>query len=150
MAKRNRINVCALIGLLMIIVGIIYVIVCTALGLHNRWLYRMIFAAWVMIYLIVTDFIEPLAIDRFKRKSKRQVRAYYVYAILDVIGILGLLWFVVMAGMPDDYTHYAGIAIFVVCFVPKNVFYKKFKQRQIYYDYDESEEDSEEFDISED
>lgn len=151
MARKNRINVCALISVLMIVVGIIYVVVCTAMGLHRRWVYRVIFAAWVGAYLILTDFIEPLVTDRFRRKSERQIKAYYKYAVLDIVGMAGILWFVSMAGMFDDYTHYAGIAIFAACFVPRNVFYKKYNTRTHYYERTEEEEDEAfDIDISED
>ncbi len=148
MARKNRINICALVGMLMIVLGIIYVIVCTALGLHRRWLYRLVFVIWVAIYMILNDFVEPLVTDRFRRKNKRQVAAYYKYAVLDIIGMAGLLWFVSMAGIFEDYTHYAGIAIFIVCFVPKNIYYKKFNTRMPYYERDE--EDDFDIDISED
>lgn len=144
MARKNRINICALISMGMIAAGIIYVIACTIMGLHERWIYRLIFAVWVLVYLILTDFIEPLVTDRFRRKNKRQVRAYYKYAVLDIIGMAGLLWFVCMAGVLNEYTHYAGVAIFTVCFVPRNYFYKKFTEKLSYY---EQEEDDDEFDI---
>lgn len=147
MARKNKVNVCAVIGLIMIIVGIIYVIVCTVLGLHQQWLFRLVFAGWVAIYMILTDFIEPVATDRFRRKKDRQIKAYYKYALLDIIGMAGLLWFVVMAGILEDYTHYAGIAIFVVCYVPKNIFYKKFNTRLSYYERYQEEEDEDEFEI---
>lgn len=148
MARKNRINICALVGMLMIVLGIIYVIVCTAMGLHRRWLYRLVFVIWVAIYMILNDFVEPLVTDRFRRKNKRQVKAYYKYAVLDMTGMAGLLWFVSMAGIFEDYTHYAGIAIFIVCFVPKNIYYKKFNTRMPYYERDE--EDDFNIDISED
>ncbi len=148
MARKNRINICALVGMLMIVLGIIYVIVCTAMGLHRRWLYRLVFVIWVAVYMILNDFVEPLVTDRFRRKNKRQVAAYYKYAVLDIIGMAGLLWFVSMAGIFEDYTHYAGIAIFIVCFVPKNIYYKKFNTRMPYYERDE--EDDFDIDISED
>lgn len=142
MAKKKRVNVCAIISLAMIVIGIIYVLVCTILKLHHRWVYRIIFAVWVIIYMVLTDFIEPHMINRFRHKNKRQRKAYYKYAILDCVGMLGLLWFVVMAGMIQDVTHYAGIAIFAVCFVPKNVYYKKFNMRQSEYEtYEEEEEE---------
>lgn len=148
MAKKNKINICAVIGLFMIVAGIIYVIVCTALRLQNRWLFRIIFAAWVALYMILTDFIEPVVTDRFRRKKEKQVKAYYKYAVLDIVGMAGLLWFVVMAGMLDDYTHYAGIAIFIACYVPKNIFFKKFNTRLSYYErYQEDEDDEDDFDI---
>lgn len=150
MARKNKVNVCALMGLIMIIIGIIYVIICTVLGLHQQWLFRLVFAGWVILYMILTDFIEPVATDRFRKKKERQIKAYYKYAILDVIGMAGLLWFVVMAGMLEDYTHYAGIAIFIVCYVPKNIFYKKFNTRLSYYErYQEEDEDEFEIDITE-
>lgn len=151
MARKNRINICAVISMLMIIVGIIYVIVCTVMGLHRQWIYRLIFVAWVAVYLILTDFVEPLATDRFRRKNERQIKAYYKYAVLDIVGMAGLLWFVSMAGMFEDYTHYAGIAIFIVCFVPRNVFYKKFNTKTSYYERSEEDEEEEfDIDISED
>ena len=145
MAGKNRINICALISTLMIITGIIYVIVCTILRVHTQWTYRIIFAAWVAIYMILTDFIEPVVTDRFKRKSRRRINAYYKYAVIDCIGMAGLLWFVVMAGMLKDYTHYAGIAIFAVCYVPKKIFFKKYNTRDSYYE--RSQEEDEEIDI---
>lgn len=150
MAKKNRINVCAVIETAMILIGIIYIIVCTILGVHNQWAYRLVFAGWVAIYMIISDFVEPVMTNRFRRKNKRQIRAYYIYAILDVIGMAGLLWFVVMAGIFDDFTHYAGIAIFVVCFVPKNTFYKKFNVRRSYFEEVDAEEEDFEFDILDD
>ncbi|MGN0160845.1 MAG: hypothetical protein ACI4AQ_05615 [Lachnospiraceae bacterium] len=132
MARKKRINVCAMIEFAMIVMGIIYVIVCTALKLHQQWIYRLIFAGWVAIYMVLNDLVEPVVTDRFRRKAKKQVNAYYKFAILDMIGIAGLLWFVVMAGMLEDYTHYAGIAIFAVCYGPRTIFYKKFNTRVPY------------------
>lgn len=147
MARKNRINICAVIETCMVIIGIIYIIVCTVMGVHNRWAYRLVFAAWVAIYMIISDFVEPIMIDRFKRKNHRQIRAYYIYAMLDIIGMAGLLWFVIMAGMMDDYTHYAGIAIFIACYVPRNVFYKKFNVRRSYYEQVEENDDDFEIDL---
>lgn len=151
MARKNRVNICAIIGSFMIAAGIIYVIVCTVLKLHDQWIFRLIFAAWVALYMILTDFIEPVVMDRFRKKKEKQVKAYYKYAVLDAAGMAGLLWFVVMAGIFEDYTHYAGIAIFAVCYVPKNIFYKKFNMRPSYYEryQDEEEDDDFEIDISE-
>lgn len=151
MARKNRINVCALISMLMIFAGIIYVIVCTIIGLHRQWLYRLIFAVWVSVYLILTDFIEPLVTDRFRRKNTRQIKAYYRYAVLDIMGMAGLLWFVCMAGMFEDYTHYAGIAIFIASIVPRNFFFKKFNTKSSYYEQIDDEVDDEfDIDISDD
>lgn len=149
MAKKGKINICAVIGTLMVLIGIVYVIVCTILRIHNQWLYRIIFVAWIAVYMILVDLIEPIATDRFRRKNERQVKAYYKYAILDMIGIAGLLWFVVMAGMLKDCTHYAGIAIFIICYVPKNIFYKKFNTRVSYYERYQNDEDNEDDDILE-
>ncbi len=145
MAKKSKVNVCAVVETAMILIGIIYIIVCTIMGLHNRWAFRLVFAAWVVIYMIISDFIEPVMMNRFKKKHPQQVRAYYIYAALDMAGMLGLLWFVVMAGMFGDITHYAGIAIFAVCFVPKRTFYNKFNKRKVYYE--ESDEDVDDFEI---
>ncbi len=152
MAKKNKVNICAVIGLLMILAGIVYVIVCTVLHLHKQWIFRLFFAAWVMAYMVLTDFIEPAVTDRFRRKKEKQIKAYYKYAVLDMVGMAGLLWFVIMAGIFDDYTHYAGIAIFIVCFVPKNIFYKKYNTRLSYYEryQEEADEDEFEIDISDD
>lgn len=147
MARKNRINICAIISILMIISGIIYVIVCTMLNLHRQWMYRLVFAVWVSLYMILTDFIEPLATDRFRRKNRRQVKAYYRYVVLDIIGMAGLLWFVCMSGMFDDYTHYAGIVVFIACIVPKNHFYKKYNAKLSYYERREDEEEDDDFDI---
>lgn len=144
MARKNRINICALISILMVIVGMIYVIVCTILGLHRQWAYRLVFAVWVAVYLVLTDFIEPLVTDRFRRKNSRQIKAYYRYAVLDIVGMAGLLWFVCMSGMFDDFTHYAGVAVYAACTVPKNYFYKKFNAKL---SYTEQVEEEEEFDI---
>ncbi len=145
MAKKSKVNVCAVLETAIILIGIIYIIVCTIMGLHNKWAFRLGFAALVVIYMIVADFVEPVVMKRFKKKHPMQVRAYYIYAALDVVGMLGLLWFVVMAGMFEDITHYAGIAIFAVCFVPKRTFYNKFNQRKVYYE--EPDEDEDDFDI---
>lgn len=149
MARKPRINVCAIIEFAMIIIGIIYLVVCTILKLHQQWLFRLIFAGWVVIYMVLNDFVEPVATDRFKRKTKRQISAYYKYAILDMIGVLGLLWFVVMAGMLKDYTHYAGIAIFAACYGPRSIFYKKYAQRLSRSEREALEEDTDDdaFDI---
>ncbi len=150
MARKNRINICALISILMVIVGMIYVVVCTALGLHRQWMYRLVFAVWVALYLVLTDFIEPLVTDRFRRKNRRQVKAYYRYAVLDITGMLGLLWFVCMSGMFDDFTHYAGVAVFAACLVPRNYFYKKFNAKLSYTEQLEEEEEEFDIDISDD
>lgn len=150
MARKNRINICALISILMVIVGMIYVIVCTILGLHRQWMYRLIFAVWVAVYLVLTDFIEPLVTDRFRRKNRRQVTAYYRYAVLDIVGMAGLLWFVCMSGMFDDFTHYAGVAVFAACLVPRNYFYKKFSAKLSYTEQMEEEEEEFDIDISDD
>lgn len=148
MAKKSKVNVCALVELLMVIIGIIYVIVCTVKGIHTQWIYRIIFAIGVVIYIVIDNFLEPVVMNKFRRKHKKQVRAYYKYAILDSIGLLGLLWFVVMAGMFEDYTHYAGIAIFAVCYVPKQTFYNKYNMRSSYFvDLDEEDDDDDGFDI---
>ena len=147
MARKNRINICALISILMVLAGIIYVVVCTILGLHRQWTYRLVFAVWVAFYLILTDFIEPLVTDRFRRKSRRQVKAYYRYAVLDIAGMAGLLWFVCMSGMLEDFTHYAGVAVFAACIVPRNYFYKKFNAKLSYTEQMEEDEEDEEFDI---
>ena len=130
MAGKRKINVCAVIGFAMILIGLLYVITGTIFKLHHNWTFRFIFVAWVMLYMILNDIIEPIAVDRFKRKNHRQIRAYYIYAALDIIGVAGLLWFAVMAGMVEDPTHYAGIAVFAACFVPRSVFYKKFNTRR--------------------
>lgn len=147
MARKNRINICALISMLMVVVGMIYVIVCTVLGLHRQWMYRLVFAVWVAIYLVLTDFIEPLVTDRFRRKNRRQIRAYYRYAALDIVGMAGLLWFVCMSGVFNDFTHYAGVAVYAVCIVPKNYFYKKFNAKFSYTEQLEEDEEEEDFDI---
>lgn len=145
MAKKNRVNVCAIIEFAMIIIGIIYIVVCTVLKLHQQWMYRLIFAGWVALYMIINDFVEPVVTERFRRKSEKQVNAYYKYAVLDMIGVAGLLWFTVMAGMLKDYTHYAGIALFFVCYGPRTIFYKKFRTR-IPYDERPAEETDEDLD----
>lgn len=147
MARKNRINICALISILMIAAGIVYVIVCTVLNLHRQWIYRLIFAVWVALYMILTDFIEPLVTDRFRRKNRRQVKAYYRYAVLDIAGMAGLLWFVCMSGVFEDYAHYAGIAVFAACIVPRNYFYKKYSAKSSYYERDDEEEENDGFDI---
>jgi hypothetical protein len=130
MAGKRRINIFAIIGFAMILIGLLYVITGTIMNLHYNWTFRLIFVAWVMLYMLLNDIVEPIAVERFKRKNRRQVRAYWIYAALDIIGVAGLLWFAVMAGMVKDPTHYAGIAIFAVCFVPRGVFYKKFNSRK--------------------
>lgn len=130
MARKRRINICAVIGFAMILIGLLYVITGTIMNLHYNWTFRLIFVAWVMLYMVLNDLIEPIVVDRFKRKNQRQIRAYYIYVALDMIGVAGLLWFAVMAGMVKDPTHYAGIAIFAACFVPRGIFYKKFNTRR--------------------
>lgn len=140
MSGKNKVNVCALISLLMIIVGIVYVVVCTINGLLMNLPVRLIFAIWVAIYVVLTNFIEPVATSKFRKKKKKQVEYYYKYAFLDTFGVAGLLWFAIMAGIFDDYTHYAGIAVFAATFVPKRVFFKKYNMRSSYYDrYDEDD-----------
>lgn len=155
MARKSKVNICAVLGLAMILIGGIYVLICTFMGLYNKWIYRIVFAVWVILYMVLTDFVEPKMTRKFRHKNKKQVAAYYKYAALDMLGVLGLLWFAVMAGMLKDYTHYAGIAIFVACFVPKNAFYKIYNMRRSQYDWDDEEEvvttqedDFDDFDIS--
>ena len=132
MAKKSKVNICAVINTLLMIAGIIYIIVCFFKGNLNTMWIRLVFCMGVLLYLMIHDVVEPISMNRFRHKMKRQMKAYYLYVILDFIGMAGLLWFGCLAGLVDDYTHYAGVLIFVVCMVPKRYFYARYKKRVPY------------------
>lgn len=83
----------------MLIVGFIFIIIATCLRINDTAAYRIIITLWISVYLIFTDFIEPMRSKRFENKEKKDMKNYYIYAALDIAGYIGLLVFVLWLPM---------------------------------------------------
>lgn len=110
----------------MLIVGFIFIIIATCLRINDTAAYRIIITLWIGVYLIFTDFIEPMRSKRFENKEKEDMKNYYIYAALDIAGYIGLLVFVLWVAHVRNIVHYLGIVVFIGTIYPKGEYYLKF------------------------
>ena len=110
----------------MAIVAIVYVIVQTALGNNRELSFKIILGIWILIAVIILDFVEPFICRRFDNLSFRKMLLYGGYGLCSSMGCMSLYIFIINVRYVKEPVHYiflgASLLLFVGRFVLKNIF----------------------------
>ena len=96
----------------MMIVAVIYAIVQSLSGHNNEIYYKLILGIWILLAVVLSDFVEPMINRTFEEFSGRQV---YI--------------FVINVGIYKEPFHYIFLAAGVLLFILKFILYKKFEKK---------------------
>ena len=110
----------------MAVVAIVYVIVQTALGNNRDLSFKITLGIWILIAVIMMDFVEPFVCKRFDNLSFRKMLLYGGYGLCSSMGCMSLYIFIINIRYVKEPVHYiflgVSLLLFVGRFVLKNVF----------------------------
>ena len=79
----------------MMIVAVIYAIVQSLSGHNNEIYYKLILGIWILLAVVLSDFVEPMINRTFEEFSGRQMYRYMAYAITDAASYMAVYIFVI-------------------------------------------------------
>ena len=110
----------------MAIVAIVYIIVQTALGNNRDLSFKITLGIWIILAIIIMDFVEPFFGKRFDNISFKKMMLYGGYGICNSMAFVSLYIFIINVRYVKEPVHYiflgASVLLFVGRFVLKNVF----------------------------
>ena len=89
-------------------------------GVADTLIFPVVIAVFLALYWIVSDVLSVIWLKSFEGKTDDQKKSYYVYAALDVIGLGGLVYFMV------DMKSTTGAIIYICCLFLKKRFRDEF------------------------
>lgn len=113
----------------MMIVAVIYAIVQSLSGHNNEIYYKLILGIWILLAVVLSDFVEPMINRTFEEFSGRQMYRYMAYAITDAASYMAVYIFVINVGIYKEPFHYIFLAAGVLLFILKFILYKKFEKK---------------------
>lgn len=113
----------------MMIVAVIYAIVQSLLGHNNELYYKLILGIWILLAVVLSDFVEPTINRTFDEFSRKQMYRYMAYAIADAASYISIYIFVINAGIYKEPFHYIFLAAGVLLFILKFTLYKNFEKK---------------------
>ncbi len=113
----------------MMIVAVIYAIVQSLSGHNNEIYYKLILGIWILLAVVLSDFVEPMINRTFEEFSGRQMYRYMAYAITDAASYMAMYIFVINVGIYKEPFHYIFLAAGVLLFILKFILYKKFEKK---------------------
>ncbi|MDO4323036.1 MAG: hypothetical protein Q4C61_10960 [Lachnospiraceae bacterium] len=122
------------IGILVLLIAALVLI--GVKGVADTLLFPTVIAVFLAIYWVISDVLSVVWLHSFEGKTDDQKRSYYLYAGLDLIGLGGLVYFMV------DMKSTTGAIIYVCCLFLKRRFKDEFNGVQK--DEDEEEAEAEE------
>lgn len=121
----DKAGLISIISLALVLGGIIFVCISTFSGDNDSIWFKLAVVGWVIVYVVLNDWVEPYYSKAFNDMTKVQGKYYIAYFMIDVISFIFLTLFVVNAGEFKEPLHYLCVAAFVVLIVPKNICYRQ-------------------------
>ena len=110
----------------MAIVAVVYVIVQTALGNNRDLSFKITLGIWILLAVIIIDFVEPFANKSFDNISFKKMLLYGGYGLCSSMGCMCLYIFIINVRYVKEPVHYiflgASVLLFAGRFILKNVF----------------------------
>ena len=127
MEEKKRLRIAGwvrIIALIVLIAGMAGLFYGEFKGLINMTLYRVLIGLLLFLFWAAVDILIPFLTHSLEGLPEKQVKAYRIYALLDMVAYGGLAWF----GMSiEGNTALYGAAVFAVATMYKRKYYNKYK-----------------------
>jgi hypothetical protein len=100
----------AVLAVLLVLIGVA--------GLVETWIFPTVVSVFLALFWVTSDVLPIKWLNGFEGKTDDQRKSYYVYAVMDLIGFGGLVYFIV------DMNSMTGAIVYVCMMVLK----KKFRE----------------------
>ncbi len=130
------------LGILVLLIAALILI--GVAGAADTPLFPVVIAVFLAAYWIVSDILSVLWLHSFEGKTDDQKKSYYIYAGLDLIGLGGLVYFLV------DMKSTTGAIIYVCCLFLKRRFRDEFNGAKPDADREETDQEENETALSAD
>ena len=120
-----------------LVVLIIALILIGVAGKAETLIFPIVIAIFLAIYWVISDVLSVIWLKEFEGKTDDQKKFYYAYAGVDLIGLGGLVYFMV------DMKSMTGALIYVACLFLKRKFREEFNGIKKEEEEDEAEETAE-------
>lgn len=114
---------------IMMIIAVIFAIVQSMIGNNNSLGYKIALGVWILIAVVLNDFVEPFINNKFKDITTYKLGQYSLYAILDAAAYACLYAFVINVGLTKEPIHYIFLGIGIVLFIFKTMALKAFDKK---------------------
>lgn len=111
----------------MMVVAVGYIVVHTILGNNGESFFKITLGLWMLIAIIVSDFVEPLICEDFDRMTGKAAAYYGLYAVFDAVAYVSLYIFIINIGLRKEPLHYVFLGIAVLFFAGRIMFSMMFK-----------------------
>lgn len=115
----------------MMIVAVVYAIVQTMLGHNNDISFKIVLGLWILIAVMLTDYVEPMVNKSFDGMTSQKIKQYAGCAITDSCAYICMYMFVINAGFFKEPVHYIFLLCGIILFVVKSMIYKQFRKKDV-------------------
>lgn len=110
----------------MAVVAVVYVIVQTVLGNNRELSFKITLGIWILIAVILMDFVEPFINKNFDNISFKKMLLYGGYGMCSSMGCMSLYIFIINVRNVKEPVHYvflgASVLLLIGRFILKNIF----------------------------
>lgn len=121
----DKAGIVSIISMLLLIGGLIFIILFSIRGLNNTFTYRAVIILWVLVYLFLTDWLEPYFEKVFNDMTAAEGKKYMEYFALDVFGFVCLTMFALTASLSFSPLSLLWVLGFVIIIVPRQLIYSQ-------------------------
>ena len=122
--SRKRISNIIRISSMVIVVGVMIVLIWAAYTARiDEMFYKVALCVMLFAFWIANDVVEPIVTKAFDDRTPEQIRAYRIFALLNLVGYTGLAFFAMSVGGSNGIY---GALVFAVTMMYKKRFLNKY------------------------
>lgn len=125
--KKSSASVLDVIVYAMMIIAVIYVLVQAILGNSGTLAFKVTLGVWILMAIIIMDYIEPVAGHRFDSVTADSLGWYTAYAITDGAMYMCLYVFVINVSMVKEPVHYIFLAVSIALWFVRLIFFNRYR-----------------------